>query len=59
MSNYQAGRHVKPGVPDEHAYNLFLSFMAKCTNLGLWEDHIPWGKSQTAFYRLTRNMRGR
>lgn len=54
---YRASQHVRLGVPDEHAYNMFLSVMEQCHRLGLWTDHISWIKSQQAFYRLTETMK--
>lgn len=57
-NTYRASRHVRLGVPDEHAYNMFLSVMAMCTRLGLWGDHISWIKSQQAFHRLTATLKG-
>lgn len=57
MNTYRASRHVRLGVPDEHAYNMFLSVMEQCSRLGLWEKPIPWLDIQIAFHRLTNQMR--
>ncbi len=53
MITYYASRHVRRGIADEHAYNLFLSFMSKCTRLKLWQEHLSWIKTEAAFHRLT------
>lgn len=59
MNSYQAGKYVRQGVADEHAYNLFLSFTSKCTRLKLWEKHMPWIEVLAAFDRLTVGMKKR
>lgn len=56
MKPYRASRHVVLGVPDENAYNMFLSVMAMCTRLGLWSNHISWKDSGMAYHRLTNDM---
>lgn len=57
MNTYRASDHVVLGVPNEHSYNMFLSFENICSRLGLWETSISWKKSQVAFHRLTQNMK--
>ena len=56
-TTYRASRHVRLGVPDEHAYNLFLSFEEICCRLGLWAESVGWKKIQNAHFRLTKDMR--
>lgn len=56
-NTYRASRHVRLGVPDEHAHNMFLSVLEQCCRLGLWAEHIHWTKAQNAFQRLTHQMR--
>lgn len=60
-NTYRSTRHVQMGVANEHAYNMFLSFMEQCNRLGLWArpHSLDWWKIQTAFHRLTNGMRRR
>lgn len=54
LITYRASMHVRLGKPDEHAYNMFISFMEQCKRLGLWEHYYDWRGIHDAFSRLTR-----
>jgi hypothetical protein len=56
---YRASKHVRLGVPDEHSYNMFLSFLEQMHRLRLWSSHIPVMPSQAAFMRLTTIMKNK
>ena len=56
MGTYRASRHVVPGIADEHAYNMFLSFEEICCRMGLWDNSMGWINLAQAFNRLTEKM---
>lgn len=56
---YRASKHVRQGVADVHAYNLFLSFEEICCRLGLWAESVGWAKCEDAYHRLTKGMNQR
>ena len=56
MHTYRAAKHVRMGVPDEHAYNMFLSVMTICYRLGLWETVLRENRLHSTWLRLTYDM---
>jgi hypothetical protein len=51
--DYKASLHVRDGIMDVHALNLFLSFEEICSRLGLWAESVGWQKGEKSFYRIT------
>lgn len=56
-NTYRASKHVRLGVPDEHAYNMFLSIMQMMYRLGLWEMVLKENQLHTAWHRMVNPMR--
>lgn len=56
-AKYRASKQVRMGVPDEHAYNMFLSVMQICHRLGLWETVLKEKRLHMAWQKLTEPMR--
>lgn len=54
MVSYRASKHVRLGVPDEHAYNMCLSVMQICYRLGLWETVLSSHQLHMAWQRMNR-----
>ena len=59
MKDYRASLHVRDGVIDVHALNLFLSFEEICSRLGLWAESVGWQKGEKSFYRITAHKMSR
>lgn len=53
---YRASRWVKPGVPDEHAYNMYLSIMQMLYRLGLWETILEENRLHNAWQKHVAPM---
>lgn len=54
---YRAAKHVRLGVPDEHAYNMFLSMWTIWHRLGLWETLLKEQRLHEAWHRLINPMK--
>lgn len=50
--HYRAGERVTLGLPDEHAYNMFMSVLEMCHRLGLWQRILPWKNLHIAWQRI-------
>ena len=55
--SYRASRYVRPGVIDEHSYNMFLDVMQLFYRLNLWETILKENRLHNAWHRILKPIR--